>query len=59
LNTVSLNNGKDIAVWKWTKSKKFTVKSVYEFLIRDDDGNPYNRVWRATVPKEKKIMWFD
>jgi hypothetical protein len=34
LNSIQLNNEKDRPIWKWTKSKKFSVKSVYEHLTK-------------------------
>jgi hypothetical protein len=59
LNLVSLNGEKDCAVWKWTASKKFTVKSVYEFLSREESGASYKRVWQAKILEKIKIfMWF-
>jgi hypothetical protein len=38
LNNVNLNNERDEVYWKWTPSKKFTIKSMYEHLTRDDCG---------------------
>jgi hypothetical protein len=53
-----LDSDKDQAVWKWNASKKFSVKSVYDFLARNDVGLSYSRVWRAKLPEKiKKIMW--
>jgi hypothetical protein len=58
LNRVELNNEKDIPLWNWTSSKKFTVKSTYEQLTKRDSGNSYRRVWGAKVPEKIKIfMW--
>jgi hypothetical protein len=58
LNNVILSDDRDVPVWKWTKSKKFTVKSVYEFLTKDDCGNSFFRVWRSKLPEKIKIfMW--
>jgi hypothetical protein len=34
LSSIQLNNEKDKPIWKWTKSKKFSVKSVYEHLTK-------------------------
>lgn len=44
LNTISLNIESDVTIWKWTDSKKFTVKSIYEHLIKEDSGPGYKRV---------------
>jgi hypothetical protein len=38
LNRVSLNEEKDQPIWKWTTSKRFTVKSVYASLTKTDSG---------------------
>jgi hypothetical protein len=58
LNRVNLNNEKDIPIWNWTASKKFSVKSTYEQLTRGDGGSSYRRVWKAKLPKKIKIfMW--
>jgi hypothetical protein len=47
LNRVALNDEKYTTIWRWSKTKKFTIKSVYEFLISDDSGNSFRRVWKA------------
>jgi hypothetical protein len=44
LNRVQLTPEKDKVLWKWTTSKKFSIKSVYNFLTRDDSGPPFARV---------------
>jgi hypothetical protein len=38
LNNFTLNESRDESYWKWTTSKMFTVKSVYEHLTRHDNG---------------------
>jgi hypothetical protein len=35
--------------WKWTSSK-FSVKSVYDFLTKEETGPSYTRVWNAKIP---------
>jgi hypothetical protein len=53
-----LNRDKDVTIWKWNKSGKFPVKSVYEHLTRNNVGLPFNRVWRAKIPEKiKVVMW--
>jgi hypothetical protein len=45
-------------IWKWNASKIFSVKSVYEHLMKDDHGNSYKRVWKAKIlAKIKTFMW--
>jgi hypothetical protein len=56
LNRVSLNHDKDVAIWKWNKSRKFTVRSVYEHLIRSDVGLTYSKVWRARIHEKNQCL---
>jgi hypothetical protein len=53
LNNVCLN---DSVFWKWTPSKTFTVKSVYEHLTKDDCGPKYQRIWKAKIPAKIKTF---
>jgi hypothetical protein len=46
LNEVELSEDPDVVIWNWTKNKTFSVKSVYEHLIRDDRGSSYRRIWK-------------
>jgi hypothetical protein len=46
LNEVELCDDPDVVIWKWTKNKTFSVKSVYEHLTRDDRGSSYRRIWK-------------
>jgi hypothetical protein len=39
LNGAYLNDNKDSVFWKWTSSRKFTVKSVYMHLTMGDNGD--------------------
>jgi hypothetical protein len=49
---------RDEVYWKWTPSKKFTVKSMYEHQTRDDCGPKFKRIWKAKIPeKVKTFMW--
>jgi hypothetical protein len=58
LNNVTLNETKDLPIWKWNANKQFSVKSVYEHLTRDDAGMAYKRVWKAKIPEKINIfMW--
>jgi hypothetical protein len=52
LNNFPMNDSEDVAYWKWTTSRCFTVKSVYEHLTRSDDSPDYKRVWKAKIPKK-------
>jgi hypothetical protein len=58
LNGVILNNEKDKIYWKWSPSKVFTVKSVYEHLTKDDDGPKFQRVLKTRISEKiKTFMW--
>jgi hypothetical protein len=41
-----------------TTSKKFSIKSVYDHLTREDNGHAYTSIWKAKIPEKLKIfMW--
>jgi hypothetical protein len=52
-----LNDNKYVAYWKWTTSKRFTVKSVYEHLTRHDNGPDYKRVWKAKIHDKNQDIY--
>jgi hypothetical protein len=58
LNIFPLNEEQNLVFWKWSISKCFTVKSVYEHLSKDDSGYAYKRIWKAKIHEKIKIfMW--
>jgi hypothetical protein len=58
LNYVNLEGGKDIPIWNWTASRKFSVKSVYLELTKRDAAPSYSEIWKAKIPEKVKIfMW--
>jgi hypothetical protein len=58
LNKVILSAEDDKVCWKWTPSKIFSVKSIYECLTRRDEGHAFKRVWKAKLlGKIKTFMW--
>jgi hypothetical protein len=58
LNNIHLNNERDRPIWKWTKSKKFSVKSVYEHLTKNENGPTYKAIWKTKIPEKVKLfMW--
>jgi hypothetical protein len=58
LNNVRISDDKDITLWKWTANKRFSVKSVYDHLSRDESDPNYKRIWKAKIPEKiKKFMW--
>jgi hypothetical protein len=58
LNEVALKDGRDKVRWKWSSSKQFTVRSVYQQLTKSDNGQSYQIIWKAKIPLKIKIfMW--
>jgi hypothetical protein len=41
LNTITLNDAKDEVRWKWSTTKRFTVKFVYQQLTSDGGVRPF------------------
>jgi hypothetical protein len=58
LNNVSLNDEKDLPLWRWNANKIFSVKSVYNHLTKNESSVAYKRIWKAKIPEKIKIfMW--
>jgi hypothetical protein len=58
LNNIELNDEVDIPVWKWSKNGRFSVKSVYMYLTKDENGPRFSKIWKAKLPEKIKIfMW--
>jgi hypothetical protein len=58
LNNVTLSDENNQVLWKWSPSKVFGVKSVYEHLTQNGNGPDFERVWKAKLPvKIKTFMW--
>lgn len=52
------NSENDKARWDWEKSGRFSVKSTYKHLCRNDAGCSFKRIWKAKMPlKIKVFMW--
>jgi hypothetical protein len=48
----------DKAIWKWEKSGKFSVKSLYKHTFGNGDGEENKQLWNAKLPLKIKIfMW--
>jgi hypothetical protein len=56
LNDVSFNGDQDKVVWKWSASRKFTVKSVYNHLTKNGNGPAYRNIWKAKLPEKIRIF---
>jgi hypothetical protein len=46
---VVLSEDPDEVIWKWSKNKVFSVKSVYEHLTKDDRGSSYRQIWKSKI----------
>jgi hypothetical protein len=45
-------------MWKWTASRNFSVKLVYEHLTKDENGHAYKVIWKEEESEKVKIfMW--
>jgi hypothetical protein len=53
-----LDNSQDNIFWNLGKSRKFTVKSVYDGLTKDDSGLYHKKIWKSKIPAKIKIfLW--
>jgi hypothetical protein len=54
----SLSNESDVISWKFEKNGKFSVKSVYNGLTKNDSGLYHKRIWKGKIPPKIKIfLW--
>ena len=54
----ALNTTPETVFWNLCKNKRFTTKSVYEWLERDLAGPNYKWIWKASIPLKIKIfLW--
>jgi hypothetical protein len=52
------NDSRDVPVWKWENSGKFSVRSLYKHFHRNSQGVFHEQVWKAKLPlKIKVFMW--
>ena len=49
-------NQEDIILWKWNCRKKFTTRSVYDYLSSEGTPNSYNHIWKSKLPYKIKIF---
>jgi hypothetical protein len=42
--------------WKWGGKGKYTTKSVYDYLTKDDMGCSFTHIWKAKIPYKIKIF---
>ena len=56
--SVQLCEGDDIVTWKFGCHGRFTVKSVYNALTKNDTGPYHKKVWKGKIPAKIKIfLW--
>lgn len=47
----------DMIILRWTKNGKFSVKTTYEHLSRDDIGGLHTKIWKRKAPYKIKIFF--
>jgi len=53
-----MNNEEDSVIWNLGKKEKFTVKSVYKALTKNDAGPYFWKIWKEKIPAKIKIfLW--
>ena len=54
----ALSSDQDIITWKFEKNGKFSVKSLYDELTKNDSGIYQKRIWKGKIPPKIKIfLW--
>jgi hypothetical protein len=56
LNQAVLSEDDDLSLWRWTASKQFSVKSVYEQPTKNDSGPSFKRIWKTKIPEKTKVF---
>lgn len=58
MNQVNLTQEKKSPRWKWSKSGKFTVKSVYKHVCRNGMDRSFRHLWKSKIPLKIKVwLW--
>lgn len=52
----NLHDAEDVIIWKFDKSRKFSVKSLYNVLIRNEADPSHKKIWKGKVPLNIKIF---
>lgn len=53
---VGLNDEEDRPIWKWSKSGKYIVKSMYDMLTSFGPTRSFNHLWKAKIPLKIRIL---
>jgi hypothetical protein len=56
LNEVVLNEEQDKVIWKWSATRKFTIKSLYSHVTRNDNGPAYSNIRKSKLPEKIQIF---
>jgi len=57
-NNFQLEDSADVVFWNLGKNGKFSVKSVYDGLTKNDCGFFHKRIWKGKIPAKIKIfLW--
>ena len=51
-----LREADDLILWKFEKNRKFSVKSLYNALTKNDVGPSHKLIWKSKVPQKIKIF---
>lgn len=58
VDSFQLQDDEDEVFWKLSKSKRFSVKSMYDAMTRNEHGHDHKRIWKGKTPQKIKIfMW--
>jgi hypothetical protein len=58
MNEYNFVNGDDNILWKFGLSGRFSVKSVYNAMTRNDSGPYYKNIWKGKIPNKIKFsLW--
>lgn len=58
LNQQAVSQAPDTVSWKCGKSGKYTTKSLYNHMTKDESGESHRKIWKAKIPEKiKNFMW--
>lgn len=55
---MGVNDEEDRPIWKWSKSGRYTVRSLYNLLTSQGTNRSFRQLWKAKLPLKIKIwLW--
>lgn len=58
MNDLNFTSDDDVVLWKFGALGKFSVKSVYNAMTRNDSGPYHKKIRRSKIPAKIKIfLW--